>query len=97
MSWQTEVPVDQLDPNEYYFLAKTWMFNERPQYCYYMRGLNGRASWGSKPGIAVHFRGDEKMKTLINQNQNQSFVALKIPEDYAKRWKARKPVIKRRP
>lgn len=94
MNWQVEVTVDNLDPDGYYFLANRWESMGRVNYLYWSRGLNGKESWTSKPGIAIHIRGNDQFVKLLKSNPK--FVALKIPEDHAKRWKARKHRIKPR-
>lgn len=88
MNWQVEVPIDKIIPTEAYIVAKRWESMDRINYIYYCRGLNQKETFASKPGIAIHVIGDDKLIKLLKSDPK--FVALKIPEDHAKRWKARR-------
>lgn len=85
-SWIKEVLPCQIEDGKLYFIATR--HNSPGSYSFYSRGLNGKKSWSVKPGIAIRFTGGAPLVAELAKNQN--LVALEVPVDADKRWKARK-------
>jgi len=84
-AWPVVTPLDELQDTACYFIAKPF---GKGSFIFYSKGLNGKTIWSVKPGLAVHFKGGEKLKEALRKFDD--LVAIKIPDDYATRWKARK-------
>ncbi len=87
-SWIKVVPIDQLEPTGEYFIAKPVGVPPHEGMLFYGRGLNGKNTWTTKPGIAIRVYGNEKLVQALNANPG--IVAVKVPPDADKRWRARK-------
>lgn len=59
---------------------------------FYSRGLNGKNLWSVKPGIAIQAYGGEQLVTTFAKNKAKGIelVAIEVPADADKRWRARK-------
>lgn len=86
MSWQKEVAVSDIAESGEYFIANFSDFNGHRSYNYISRGLNGKAIWSCKPGIAIRFPGKQAYDYITS---HPIHVALEIPKDADRRWKAR--------
>ena len=88
-SWIKEVSLAQLQEGQTYFLAKKWESKcAGTSYMFHSRLLNGKAQWSSKPGIAVRCVANDKLREILTEHAD--YVAVEIPVDADKRWKARK-------
>lgn len=93
--WIVEVPLDKLDPSKDYFVARRWLdSNKRPCYEFYSRLLNGKDTWSGKPGIAIRYPGKPELKAAILKNSHVELIAVEVPSDADKRWRARKRRIR---
>ena len=83
----TPVEPEAIDSEKSYFLAikPVWEFG---CYTYASRGLNGKFCWSIKPGIAIRYKGSNELIDELKKRTN--LVALLVPEDVDKRWRARK-------
>lgn len=86
-AWIVECPPEKLSPDKVYFLARRWVTCGSKHYDFYLEWGNGTNKWGGKPSIAVRFRGNDAFKKILSQQKD--FVALEVPADADKRWKAR--------
>ncbi len=59
---------------------------------FWCRYLSGKEQWSSKPGIAIRFVGDAAFVKKLSEYNGQ-LVAIEVPSDADKRWRARKPVL----
>ncbi len=87
--WEKEVPIDDIKDDGDYFIAKFNDFSGHRNYMYLARGLNKKLCWSVKPGIAIRYVGGDGLKEHLAKN-NGAHVALEVPKDADKRWKARK-------
>jgi len=87
-SWIKEVPIDQLVEGKAYFLAKKWETHMGFSYLFHSRLLSGKEQLSCKPGIAIHCIANDKLRKILIERPN--YVAIEIPADADKRWKARK-------
>lgn len=93
-AWIKVIPVAQLDPKKDYFIGIIRGSEERPCYEFWSRCLNNAKQFTSKPGIALRYAGDEGLRTLLDNDAR--LVAIEVPANAARRWTARKPVMRRR-
>jgi len=86
-AWIKEVAIADVVESKAYFLS-----NKGPMgyYSFYSEWMSGKRGWSSKPGIAVQFFGTDQFKAELSKHPD--WVALEIPADADKRWRARKPV-----
>lgn len=90
-SWIVETPLDKLDPAKTYFITRRWKdTNDNPHYSFYCCGLNGKETWAGKPGIAIRYVGSPGLRDAILKNSHIDLIAVEVPIDADKRWKARK-------
>ncbi len=102
-AWIKEVPTDQLDPSKEYFvsLVRTYGPANTKSYEFWSQPLRGKECWSGKPGIACRYLGDERLVKFITRNNDtmdksfQQLVAVEVPADADKRWRARKPPRRR--
>lgn len=91
--WIKVVALDALDPAKSYFISlRHHDAHGRPHYTFYSSYLSGRTTWSTKPGIAIQYQGGDTLRNDILKNNHLDLVALEVPADADKRWKARKPV-----
>lgn len=86
VKWVVEVEHDAIDPAGIYFLAIRPV-TRMTLHMFAARGLNGKSCWSEKPGIAKKFLGETIVEHLRN---TPSQVAVIVPDDADKRWRARK-------
>lgn len=92
-SWIKEVPVAEIVEAKTYFIARKWIpgNSHTPSYLFHSRLLNGKSDWTSKPGIGIHYVGGAAlMEELLKDRGEVVLVAIEVPADASKRWKARR-------
>ena len=92
-SWIKEVPVAEIVEAKSYFIARKWIAgNSRtPSYLFHSRLLNGKSDWTCKPGIGIRYVGGAALKEELSKDRGDVIlVAIEVPSDASKRWKARK-------
>ena len=82
-------PLTETEEGKFYFLGyqhglSTTSFWLWSQY------RSGKQNWSTKPGIGIHFAGGPALDKYISSNSVKNLVALLVPDDHAKRWKAKK-------
>ena len=87
-SWIKEVPLCDLIDGECYFLARKWTTGVGLHYLFLSRLANGRPRLSSKPGIAIRCVANDNLRQTLAEHEG--YVAVEIPGDADKRWKARK-------
>lgn len=90
--WVVVVKPEDLDPTKEYFLMIIWVGGHGLRsWSVYSRLLNGEKSFTSKPGIGVRFSANGAKDTLQrNKHKIEGLVAVEVPADADKRWRARK-------
>ncbi len=83
-TWVKIIPLAEVKDDEKYFIGKV----VGPGVWLHARGLSGKLQWSEKPGIAVRYEGNDKFREFLTANSG--CVAVKVPADADKRWKARK-------
>lgn len=83
-----EVPVEETSPDKAYFIAVP--NGPRGAHWYWSRMLNGKEQWTVKAGIAIQYYGGENLVEMFRKNASKTLIALEVPDDADKRWKARK-------
>ncbi len=87
-SWIEEVDISSIEDDQAYFLAKKWESSMGvANYLFLSKLLNGKQKFSSKPGIAIRAICNDNFRKILAEHPN--YVALKIPMDADKRWKAR--------
>jgi hypothetical protein len=82
------VSVAETKPDQLYFIARG-----RPgRFMFYSRYLSGKCAWSVKPGIAIQAYGGEQLVKTFEKNKANGIelVAVEVPADASKRWRARK-------
>lgn len=83
-SWVKIVPTAEVKDGAQYFIGKI----VGPGVWLHARGLNGKLQWSEKPGIAIRCEGSDKFRAYLAENTG--CVAVEVPADADKRWRARK-------
>jgi hypothetical protein len=81
-----EVSQSDIQDGQSYFLAR----KIKTSIWFWSQPKNGPEKWTSKPGIAVHFVGGDDLRKVFDKNRQVEMVAIEVPSDHAKRWRARK-------
>lgn len=82
------VPVEETKPEKAYFIAR----GSPGRMMFYSRYLSGKHAWSVKPGIAIQAYGGEQLVKTFEKNKANGIelVAVEVPADADKRWRARK-------
>ncbi len=87
-NWIREVEASDVVDGAAYFVAK------RPHDCdcktwyFFAENRAGKRMMSIKPGIAMQFNGDDKLRELLKAQAD--LVAVAVPADADKRWRARR-------
>lgn len=94
--WIKAVEATNIEEGKIYFFAKTYGRG----FDFWSQWKNGRKCWSGKPGIAMRFQGGTDFRADIERNQKKfdaemgdkapKFMAIEVPADADKRWRARK-------
>ena len=84
--WCVPVPVGETTEDKTYFIGRKY----GNTYMFWSCGLNSKESFTTKPGIAIRFVGGHKLERVFYANPHVQLVAIEVPHDADKRWKARK-------
>ncbi|BBH11781.1 hypothetical protein [Chromobacterium haemolyticum] len=87
-AWIKIVPADEIIDGEAYFLAVDRGTGLCRSYMFYSTDIKGKKILSSKPGIAIHVAGNEKLRTILREKPDH--VAIQIPADADRRWARRK-------
>ena len=90
--WPKQVPVEQTSEDKLYFIART--FSQGRGFDYWSLYLSGKEGWSVKPGIAMRFYGGAALVKTFAKNPQANLVAIEVPADADKRWRARKHRIR---
>jgi hypothetical protein len=85
--WIKPVEADEIVDGKVYFVARVPESRLAPWMFYSDR--NVKAEWVMKPGIATQFIGAEPLREKLRGTAGIC-VAVEVPADASKRWRARK-------
>lgn len=94
-SWIKVSTADEIIDGKDYFLAVERGEEPHKNYMFYSQDIKGKNILSSKPGIATHIIGNDKLRAILVEHHDH--VAIDIPADAERRWKRRKPVWKHSP
>lgn len=92
MAWIKEVEAENIEGDGVYFIALRRVTRLAP-YMFWSEYLSGKTGWSQKPGIACQYDGSVIKERMIKEKEK--CVAVLVPPDAAKRWKARKTKVRR--
>ncbi len=93
-TWIKTVGVDQIVEGQAYFLAVQRGADPYSHYVYYSTDIKGKKILSTKPGIATHVLGNDKLRGVLREHADH--VAIEIPADASSRWKRRQRAWKSR-
>lgn len=87
--WIKPVAVADVQNGKLYFvgLKPKWKYGV---WQFWSEYLNGKTGWSIKPGIAMQCKGGDKLRKLLTEKASDGVIAIEVPKDADKRWRARK-------
>ena len=92
--WIKQIPVAETKEDKSYFIARS--YNNGKSFDFWSCYLNGKENWSIKPGIAIRYHGGESLIRTFAKNPQAELIAIEVPADADKRWRARKHSITRK-
>lgn len=87
-NWIKYAEIDDIQENKEYFIGRR-KENNCVGNLFWSRPLRGKDQWTVKPGIAIKYSGSEDFKEMLRKNPIA--IAIEVPANSDKRWRARKP------
>lgn len=86
--WIKSVAAGDVENGKLYFigLKPKWKYGG---WQFWGEWLNGKQKWTVKPGIAVQCTGGDKLRELLTQKAAEGVMAVEVPKDADRRWRAR--------
>ena len=86
--WIKPVAAADVQDGKLYFvgLKPKWKYGA---WEFWSEGLNGKQRWSIKPGIAMKCVGSDKLRALLAEKAADGVMAIEVPKDAEKRWRAR--------
>lgn len=87
-SWIKPVTATDVQDGKLYFvgLKPQWKYGG---WQFWSEGLDGKQRWSVKPGIAMQCVGSDKLRHLLTEKRGSGVIAIEVPKDADKRWRAR--------
>lgn len=92
-SWIKKVPVAETTEEGTYFIAK--QNGTSGSYFFWSTYLSGKEGWSVKPGLGNRYKGGASLARMFGKNSGMNLVAIEVPPDADKRWKARRPKFRK--